>query len=149
MKRRSFLQAIIGLGVATSAGFVSLCTKCTKCKPIDEVSKPELYCEEGLGFTVIDNVDIIKGPFDQPSQQTTLEHRKNLEENSKYKAKWNVNGSWSKVENRSALISHLSGSNHGYQRSYLNTLSTDELQMLHDKDHESRKPTTRRWLFRR
>lgn len=154
MERRSFLQAVIGFGVAASAGFVSLCAKCTKKSSADS-TPPEpcelediYYCEE-FGGAILDNKDILKGEFDQPSQQTTLEHRKNLEENSKYKAKWNVNGSWSKVENRSALISHLSGSNHGHKRSYLNTLSTDELQMLHDKDHESRKTrTTRRW-FRR
>jgi hypothetical protein len=146
MERRSFLQAVIGFGFAASAGFVSLCAKCTKRKPTRiRNPQPYSYSQEAMGFAVIDNRDVLKGEFDQPNP----EHSKNLEENSKYKAKWNVNGSWSKVENRSALISHLSGSNHGHKRSYLNTLSTDELQMLHDKDHESRKTrTTRRW-FRR
>lgn len=155
MERRSFLQAILGLGIAASAGIMSVCTKRSNA---DDSKKVELYYEENLGFAVLDNRDILKGSFEldqsemllDPPSVTTLEHKKNLEENRYYKPRWNINGNWNKAESRQALISHLSGSNHGHKRSYLNTLSTDELQKLHDKDHDSRRqPTTRRWLFRR
>lgn len=71
-----------------------------------------------------------------------------LNENRYYDPRWNVSGSWNKAESRTSLISHLNGSNHGHKRSYLETLSTDELQKLHDTDHNSRTPTRRRRWFR-
>ena len=72
-----------------------------------------------------------------------------LNENRYYDPKWNVNGSWNKAQSRMALISHLAGANHKFDKSYLNTLSTDQLQKLHDDDHnKKRRTTTRRGWFR-
>ncbi len=72
-----------------------------------------------------------------------------LNENRYYDPKWNVNGSWNKAQSRMALISHLAGTNHKFDKSYLNTLSTDQLQKLHDDDHnKKRRTTTRRRWFR-
>ena len=72
-----------------------------------------------------------------------------LNENRYYDPKWNVNGSWNKAQSRVGLISHLAGANHKFDKSYLNTLSTDQLQKLHDDDHnKKRRTTTRRRWFR-
>jgi hypothetical protein len=72
-----------------------------------------------------------------------------LNENRYYNPKWNVNGSWNKAQSRVGLISHLAGANHKFDKSYLNTLSTDQLQKLHDDDHnKKRRTTTRRRWFR-
>lgn len=78
---------------------------------------------------------------------------KKVIEVNKYSPRWNVEGSMKKAENKADLIKHLSGNNHGYSVDYLNQLSVDDLQMLHDSDHDSRKNTTytrpRFRLFRR
>jgi hypothetical protein len=72
-----------------------------------------------------------------------------LNENRYYNPKWNVNGSWNKAQSRVGLISHLAGTNHKFDKSSLNTLSTDQLQKLHDDDHnKKRRTTTRRRWFR-
>lgn len=101
---------------------------------IDEYTRKEILAEEPQ-VAKISSCSLIK--------------TKDLNENRYYKPHWNVNGSWSSVENRHALISHLSGFNHNYKESYLKTLSTDELQKLHDDDHDSRSSRTRTWRWRR
>lgn len=73
---------------------------------------------------------------------------KDFYENGNYQPKWNVSGSWTKAQSREVLISHLMGANHGFKKSHLDTLSTDELQKLHDDDHNRTKITPRRRLFR-
>jgi len=93
---------------------------------LDDVSRREIYVEDVADISEID-----------------------LNENRYYDPKWNVNGSWNKAQSRMALISHLAGANHKFDKSYLNTLSTDQLQKLHDDDHnKKRRTTTRRGWFR-
>jgi len=93
---------------------------------LDDVSRREIYVEDVADISEID-----------------------LNENRYYNPKWNVNGSWNKAQSRMALISHLAGANHKFDKSYLNTLSTDQLQKLHDDDHnKKRRTTTRRGWFR-
>lgn len=151
MKRRSFLQALVGLGIAASAGVLRCCTKIqTKTCCLSPVPKEIKCCnvDEIDEETKKDDVNEKQVEPPKPLKPTEpVKPVKNLNENRYYKPHWNVNGSWSRAESRSALISHLSGSNHGFDRSYLNTLSTDELQRLHDNDHDSR--TSRAWRWRR
>jgi hypothetical protein len=92
----------------------------------------------------------LEGAFTDGDQQaiTTIYAETDLNENRYYDPKWNVNGSWNKAQSRVGLISHLAGANHKFDKSYLNTLSTDQLQKLHDDDHNKKKRTTtrRRWF---
>jgi len=162
MQRRSFLQALVGLGIAASAGILRCCTKiqtktcCLSPEMMEDIKNwdvdktDEQTKKEILGNDAcVKKVNGVSEKQAEPPKPTEpvkpVKPVKNLNENRYYKPHWNVSGSWSRAESRSALISHLSGSNHGHDRSYLNTLSTDELQMLHDNDHDSRSSRTWRW----
>ena len=149
MERRTFLQSVVGLGIVASSGFLSLFTKC----------KPKKCLTSSYDDIKLWNVDEVDEKtqkemmetFNSPPPSELIEKKplKNLYENGRYNPRWNVNGSWNKVQNRIDLIYHLNGANHGFDKSYLNTLSTDELQKLHDDDHnKKRRTTTRRRWFR-
>ena len=147
MERREFLKVSAAASLAALAGLQSECTP----KEVVATQSASEYHKYGDGTV---DQPFMNWSVDKIDEQTKKEilaeepQAKDLNENRYYKPHWNVNGSWSKTENRNALISHLSGPNHGHKRSHLNTMSTDELQRLHDNDHDSRSTTRRRW-FRR
>jgi hypothetical protein len=142
MERRSFIKVLAAVPFFGAA----LARKCEsaqyKCEAYfcDDCMKTSSVCCECLekAFTSGDQKAI-----------TTIYAGIDLNENRYYDPKWNVNGSWNKAQSRMALISHLAGANHRFDKSYLNTLSTDQLQKLHDDDHnKKRRTTTRRRWFR-
>lgn len=139
MKRREFLKVSAAASLAAAAGLQPECVSKEVEKPLFDYG--DIYCSpEAME-------DIKKWGVDKVDEQTKKEilaeepQAKDLNENRYYNPHWNVNGSWGKANSRSVLISHLSGPNHGFKLSRLNQLSTDELQKLHDDDHDSR----RRW----
>jgi hypothetical protein len=160
MKRREFLKVSAATSLAAVAGLQSECAP----KEVVEVEEPlfddgEIYCSpevmEDIKNWGVDEVDEktqkeMMETFNSPPPSELIEKKplKNLYENGRYDPRWNVNGSWNKVQNRIDLIYHLNGANHGFDKSYLNTLSTDELQKLHDDDHNKKKNTIRRRWFR-
>ena len=143
MKRREFLKVSAAAGLVAMAGLESECASICKGEE-DERSNtlydPYNYAEmmEQLQDCVDEDEPVEGESVDTPDPPKPT---KNLNENRYYNPHWNVNGSWGKANSRSVLISHLSGPNHGFKLSRLNQLSTDELQKLHDDDHDSR----RRW----
>lgn len=139
MERREFLKVSAAASLAAVAGLQSECTS----KEVTDVEEPlfdygKLYCSPEV------MEDIKNCGADKADEQTKKEilaeepQAKDLNENRYYNPHWNVNGSWGKANSRSVLISHLSGPNHGFKLSKLNQLSTDELQKLHDDDHDSK-----------
>jgi hypothetical protein len=147
MKRRTFIHSIIGLTIAATGGLLSFCSRC---KP-KKVAEYHEYVDGTVDQPPLtpETCDISVSKKDENTNSDTVVSQKDINENRYYDPHWNVNGSWSSVENRHALISHLSGFNHNYKESYLKTLSTDELQKLHDDDHDSRSSRTRTWRWRR
>ena len=143
MERREFLKVSAAASLAAVAGLQSECTP----KEVAEVEEPlfgygKLYCSPEVTYPFELMEDIKNWGVDKIDEQTKKEIlAKDLNENRYYNPHWNINGSWGKANSRSVLISHLSGPNHGFKLSRLNQLSTDELQKLHDDDHDSR----RRW----
>lgn len=141
MKRRSFIKVLAAIPFFGAA-------LARKCEPAEEFD----YSFEEINCWNVDNVidKEIVVLFNEDSQEVTVE-KKDLYENDHYSPKWNVNGSWNKAQSRIGLISHLAGANHRFDKTYLNTLSTDELQKLHDDDHNSRKRSQQKTfrLFRR
>ena len=171
MKRRNFLKllASVPLVVAAFIDYKSEAQQSEPSKPPEPMTGnvaftpfelQELYCSpeamEDIKNWGVDEVDEktqkeMMETFNSPPPSELIEKKplKNLYENGRYNPRWNVNGSWNKVQNRIDLIYHLNGANHGFDKSYLNTLSTDELQKLHDDDHnKKRRTTTRRRWFR-
>ncbi len=148
MERRSFVKflasiPLIGYGLAGGQS-ESVEPEAKKFDFSDLYISPEAYAVVNRDGRYIDYADDAQELYEQSMAAPT----KDLNENGQYDPRWNVSGSWNKAESRTSLISHLSGSNHGHKRSYLETLSTDELQKLHDTDHNSRTPTRRRRWFR-
>jgi hypothetical protein len=139
VKRRSFLQSIIGVATVVSAGFFHICTR--RCED-DTRSIDYDPWDHGVQFTEkLCELDL-ESP---PTHTTTLEHKKDINENRFYNPQWNVNGNWDRAESRSALLSHLNGPNHNFSLQKLNNMSTDELQKLHDEDHNLKKSRTWKW----
>lgn len=133
MERRDFLAILSSIPLIGSA----IAEKCSPAKPEEVKNAPTKTIEN------LNNVDEeVKIIIPKKPKVTKIAPQKNLNENRYYTPRWNVSGSWGKAESRPALISHLSGPNHRYSSSYLNTLSIDELQKLHDDDHNRR---IRRW----
>ncbi|NVM36705.1 MAG: hypothetical protein HWN81_14005 [Candidatus Lokiarchaeota archaeon] len=142
MERRNFIKVL----AATPFFGAALARKCEskeyKFSDQWELAKASDYsdsvCSEALVKTLAGDEQAI----------TTIYAETDLNENRYYDPKWNVNGSWNKAQSRMALISHLAGANHKFDKSYLNTLSTDQLQKLHDDDHNKKRRTTirRRWF---
>ena len=96
---------------------------------------------------------VIEEPEKPQEKELPAKESMPLIEKDEYSPSWNVEGSMRKAESRQELIKHLSGFNHNFDVDYLKQLSTDDLQRLHDQDHESRriiKPSLfRKWrLFR-
>jgi len=49
--------------------------------------------------------------------------------------RWNLNGSWSLVKSKPALVNHLA-TTHSYSRSWLDGLSINQLWAVHDDSHD-------------
>jgi hypothetical protein len=56
-----------------------------------------------------------------------------------YQPRWDIEGNYSKALDRQSLITHLNGENHKFSLQKLNAMSTDDLQKLHDTDHENKR----------
>lgn len=156
MNRRSFVQSILGLGIAATGGLLSFCSRCKPKKVSDldrvvglDLKKQNFIAKNPCCEIVAENSDICVSKTDENTNSDTVVSQKDINENRYYDPHWNVNGSWAMANSRQSLISHLSGFNHNYKESYLNTLSTDELQKLHDDDHDSRSSRSRTWRWRR
>lgn len=54
--------------------------------------------------------------------------------------KWNLNGSWTRVRNKSDLLSHLATS-HNYPREWMQSMTIGQLWALHDDSHNSGRQT--------
>jgi len=96
---------------------------------------------------------VVEEPEEPQEKELPAKESTPVIEKDEYSPSWNVEGSMRKAESRQELIKHLSGFNHNFDVDYLKQLSTDDLQRLHDQDHESRrinKPSLfRKWrLFR-
>jgi len=80
-----------------------------------------------------------------------VEPSKVVVEADNYQPTWDVEGNYAKAQDRQSLIVHLNGPNHNFTMQKLNSMSTDELQRLHDQDHESKRGIIRSPLrfFRR
>lgn len=79
-------------------------------------------------------------PKKTPSKPIALESKpdplKVKKEIDNYQPSWDVEGDYSKALDRQSLIVHLNGQNHRFTMEKLNAMSTDDLQKLHDEDHE-------------
>lgn len=117
--------------------------------------KPKEVQEQIIEPTTAKEIEVLKPPqVDKPLNVEIKQPVVQAEvEVDQYSPRWNVEGSIKKAEDKADLIKHLSGSNHGYSVDYLNQLSVDDLQRLHDSGHDSRKSITytrpRFRLFRR
>lgn len=105
-------------------GHITECPGCPNCKGSNK--EKEIVEKE----TPITKVDIKTEP---PITKVEVNN---------YTPKWNVEGSWSRAESRQELITHLSQGIHNYTRSSLESFSTDDLQKLHDQDHERKRSGT-------
>jgi hypothetical protein len=105
----------------------------------ETVSKPEEVFESQFQSLVL--------PKSQPKPKPKLELEvKSLETTvemlvDNYTPQWNIEGSWRKAEDRQEIIRHLltSPNHRGRSKASLMSLSTDELQRMHDQDHNDMK----------
>ena len=113
------------------------------------VKSPKIDIDKREDCDKVDNSSKeVQTPKKELPPKPKQEKPKKVVEVNEYDPKWNVEGSWEKAEIRSELIRHLSGPNHQYQTDYLMSLSTDDLQRLHDADHNSRGTRVRTRTFR-
>lgn len=80
-----------------------------------------------------------KALIDPIASETILEPSAPKVEVDNYQPRWDVEGDYSRANDRNSLIVHLSGPNHNFTLQRLNSMSTDELQRLHDQDHEKKR----------
>ena len=109
---------------------------------------PKVYNnEQGATSKVVGKVI---EPQKTPSKPIALESKpeplKVKIEIDNYKPLWDVEGNYSKALDRQSLITHLNGENHKFNLQKLNAMSTDDLQRLHDQDHQRMKNETPRYL---
>lgn len=147
MKRRSFIKVLAAVPLFGAA----LARKCEskEYKLSKDQANKAFFCDDCMESFGICCYCLEKAVSVGDEQAiTTIYAETDLNENRYYDPKWNVNGSWNKAQSREGLISHLAGANHKFDKSYLNTLSTDQLQKIHDDDHNKKKRTTtrRRWF---
>jgi hypothetical protein len=147
MERRNFIKVL-----AAAPFFGAALAR--KCESKEYKFSEQWFCDQWELAKASDYSDsvcsetLVKTLAGDEQAITTIYAETDLNENRYYDPKWNVNGSWNKAQSRMALISHLAGANHKFDKSYLNTLSTDQLQKLHDDDHNKKRRTTirRRWF---
>lgn len=143
MKRREFIQLALVGGVSALA--VSDSIEEAVCQPNEE--DLELLVELADRGIISEETVLEKFQEKETKKEILTPPKKVIVEVDEYKPRWNVDGSWDKAEDRGELIKHLSGPVHRKDPNHLITLSTDDLQRLHDTSHESTRNTS--GFFRR
>jgi hypothetical protein len=133
MKRRGFLQLSASAGMIVLAGLDS--SECTEIVVKTPILPPKTPDKDDILLLELADRGIIS---DETVKKEILTPPKRVVvEVDEYKPQWNIDGNWAKAEDRGELIKHLSGSIHRKDPSHLITLSTDDLQRLHDNSHWS------------